>query len=281
MSDPELYSDKFMFEIFRHYQKDGFPILSWQIPWRECEPSPETTQLLFDKPFGITIPKSICEIIIEFSDICEFYGYNAWNGFKVLLNTPTDLENPNIKPYVWVEWEYKWYKFYLEQCSARMRENDQDGICKNIVISPGNGNHSKFGNANYGCCISHVINQPKLSMKGDNYSCRSCYSCVERVRTSTKDDQLDWPFCAVQMDGWSNHKGGIGHHYINYYGNIELFELLLSKGLKIKTKYVRTTFNQVIHGRDMVMTHGTNLNYIERLEGGDKHWLLHKDPPSL
>ena len=212
---PEISPD-IMEKIFKEYWIDGYNVVNRPVFrdgntvhksfMKEC-----VTKIIFRK-FNLKLTNEIGFLIIVYSDIHQFEVNCNQVQYRVIMNLKCGMS----KPFVFIEFENKWHRCLLEQCSVRLcdwdgPQNSTYRKCNNIIISGGNGSHSQYSNLSYGCCVRHVVGMKLKTVKGYNYSCRCCKKCVNEWRPQMDTNIFFHTHlsCAIGFDGFNYSKDRI------------------------------------------------------------------------
>ena len=247
-------------KILGRYTFCGFPIINDITNPSEC--MLYFNSELFDELYQIKVPNDITKELIKFVDIHQFNCSTKTKSFNIFMNMDFNYS----KPYVWVLHENKWYKFFIEQCSARYQSNDRRIFeCQNLVISPGNGIDSMYSEIQYGCCIAHVQGRCRFFPNNYNYSCRACWKCVSQVLKPNEQSELNQMIrteCAVKMECLSVYANKVG--YYNAVGNLNLYKKFIGMGMDFK-------LNNLKYEKQIKFTPSSQL-YKSRLNHSAKHY---------
>lgn len=235
-------------KMLGRYHYVGFPILIDSFETTDTKKLDHLDLELFNNLYELNIPSDIIPIIYKYTNIHQMYAIGKYKSFHVFININVDAE----KPFAWILFDNKWYKYYLQQCTVRYSTNKNRvfyGQCKNIVISPGNGKESIYSKNVHGCCISHVATRPRYHIQGDNnFSCRACCECIKtfwtkyEIQDVTNEAWKRQECCVINQDIYSPPI------YIFSVGNTNLYDNLVKTGMNFN-KYEFLTNGKITYSR--------------------------------
>lgn len=218
-------------QMFGRYPYKGFPILSDKLNVNSID----LHEQLLNNLYQLNVPRDVGLLIFQYSNIISFQAILYSKSFDVCFNMDCNTK----KPFVWVFFKGKWYKYYLQQCSVRYNQfiasENYDHFwlrmeCQNLVLHPQHTNHSIYNKKKYGCCISYIKNDKRYCIEGDHFNCRACFDCIDRFWNQRNYNLFHWDSqeCTLERGIY----GDLGSDV--YGGNTKLFKFFTEMGMDLK-----------------------------------------------